>query len=391
MSAARDEDVFLDAEEEVTPRRRSNRKRRSTAGSSVPPTSTKKPRQAKKMPLQRSPDRPAPGPEVAPTQEGDTEPAPVAAENQDGFWARMGGMLGGMESRLMKETTDVKEQLGQAIGDLGSRVERAEMRLDNFSEEVHKIIDTRLAELNTHLSDGGGANSGDGSPPAGRLGKPGESTTYASALVGGLIGGGSKLARARKPGKSKEDDYWHCRRALRLRPIAPGNDRQAVEEFLVDTLGLGNGFITDMGPINVRRVPFGPGAKVKNEAVVIFDSVEVRDAVKSAAKNLAGKDSSYGVRLELPNHLKSAMSALQSVSYEIKQRYAGARRNVLFDDSTMDLVLDFCTDEAKEWRRMTSEQAVERKKKTADKTGRFSLGSREIDALLDGGTTPPSP
>ena len=102
-----EEEVFLDAEEEITPRR-SNRKRRSTAGNGSA-TCTKKSRPAKTMPTERSPKKEAP------------QPAPPGGEN-DEFWKKMGGMFGGLESRLTKETAAVREELGKAIGDLGARV-----------------------------------------------------------------------------------------------------------------------------------------------------------------------------------------------------------------------------------------------------------------------------
>ena len=132
------------------------------------------------------------------------------------------------------------------------------------------------------------------------------------------------------------------------------------------------------------RGPLWPSCTIKGEAIVTFQSTDVRDAVKGAARNLAGKGQDYGVRLELPNHLKSAMKALQAVSYELKTKYPQARRNVLFDDEALDLVLDFCLGDDKPWRRMTSQQAVERKKRSGDRTGKFGLESGEIDALLDG-------
>ena len=139
-----------------------------------------------------------------------------------------------------------------------------------------------------------------------------------------------------------------------------------------------------LGPFQVRRVPFGPAAKIKHEAIITFQSLEVRDAVRSAARNLAGK-SEYGVRLEIPNSLKSAMNSLQSASFEIRQKFPNSRRNVLFDDESMSLVLDFCTTEGGAWRRMTARQAKERKKKAGPKAGQTSaLGDEEIDDLLDG-------
>ena len=73
--------------------------------------------------------------------------------------------------------------------------------------------------------------------------------------------------------------------------------------------------------------------------IIKFPTVEARDLVKAAARNLADLGKDYGVRHELPDFLKTAMSNLQSMSYEIRQRHPNARRNVRFDDESMDLVL----------------------------------------------------
>ena len=158
MSAGKDDNVFLDAKEEITPRR-SGRKRRSTAGSTLTPAEPKKARPTKRMPTHRSPGRPVGNnPKADRRQTAPSPPAPAgAADDPDAFWARMGGLLSGMETRLKQETTDVKDQLGQAIGDLGNRVERTERRLDEVTGEVHRIVDMRLANLSglTHPVDAG--------------------------------------------------------------------------------------------------------------------------------------------------------------------------------------------------------------------------------------------
>ena len=134
--------VFVDAEEEVTPRG-SSRKRRSTAGNST--STSKNLKHGKKMPIERSPDGAAgkKGPSSPHRDKGHTP----LGDDPDAFWSKMGGMLGGLEDRLKRETTDVKEQLSQAIGDLGSRVERTERRLDEFAEEVNKMVDRRMAKI----------------------------------------------------------------------------------------------------------------------------------------------------------------------------------------------------------------------------------------------------
>ena len=55
-------------------------------------------------------------------------------------------MLGGLESRLKKETDSVREELGKAIGELGARVEKTEKRLGGLTEEVNSLIDKRLGK-----------------------------------------------------------------------------------------------------------------------------------------------------------------------------------------------------------------------------------------------------
>ena len=99
------------------------------------------------MPAERSPGR-------NPRKTGDSPPLPQGApaprdtgNDPDTFWAKMGGLLSGMESRMKKETEEVKERLDQAIGDLGARVERTVKRLDGIAEEFHSIVDSRLASV----------------------------------------------------------------------------------------------------------------------------------------------------------------------------------------------------------------------------------------------------
>ena len=142
----KEEEVFLDAEEEVTPRC-SGRKRRSTAGSATPAVG-KKPKT--KMTTRHSPKGDQPGAGVTAPQGRQVNPKVGMPMDQEAFWAKMGGMLGGLETRMKLETDQVKEQLGVAVntlGDLGTRVEKAEKRLDGLAEEVNLLVDRRLASL----------------------------------------------------------------------------------------------------------------------------------------------------------------------------------------------------------------------------------------------------
>ena len=158
---------------------------------------------------------------------------------------------------------------------------------------------------------------------------------------------------------------------------------EAVRGYMKEFLKMDPKTIEDIGSFRTQRVPAGPGAKFKNEVVVTYRSVEARDAVKGSARNLAGRGQEFGVRLEIPNRLKTAMNALQSASYAIKQRHPEARRNVLLEDETMDLVLDFCTKEGEPWRRMTSKQAKDRKARSGSAGAKLRVCDDELDRLLN--------
>ena len=280
-----------------------------------------------------------------------------------------------MEARLKQDTDQVKEQLVVAvetIGQLGTRVDLAEKRMDGLIDEVKSIVDMRMASNHVGVTSGNrDCVVLDQSPSVAAS----TSSTYATALASGGLDPTStnvstKLLGPRlriSPEKKREEDYWQCRKKLRLRPIGPGDPVTEVKKFMTEHLGLSPLFMESVGHFSVQRLPFGPSAKIQNEAVVTYLSTDVRDAVKSA------------------------MKALQAVSYEIKTKFPMARRNVLFDDETLDLVLDFATSEGQPWKRMSSAQAILRKKRRPDES-KVTLGDGEIDALLDDSPTPdPSP
>lgn len=75
------------------------------------------------------------------------------------------------------------------------------------------------------------------------------------------------------------------------------------------------------------------------------------------------------------------MKALQTLSYDLKQKHRDARSNVLFDDDSLDLVLDFSLGEGQPWRRVTSEQARKRTKKASAATG-SRIDEGELEDIL---------
>ena len=78
------------------------------------------------------------------------------------------------------------------------------------------------------------------------------------------------------------------------------------------------------------------------------------------------------------------MKALQSLSFNLKTKHPGTRRNILFDDEVLSLALDVSLGEGQPWRRVSAAQARTRMKKLSSKPGssQFALGDNELDDIL---------
>ena len=118
---------------------------------------------------------------------------------------------------------------------------------------------------------------------------------------------------------------------------------------------------------------------------MVFSTVEVRDIVKRAAKELAGAQDA-GIRLEVPNYLKPSLQALEAVSYHLKKKHTGIKRSIKFCDDDLDLVLDFNVDPSGDgaWKRVSAAQAKAMKPKlSSGSSGRTSeLTNDELEGML---------
>ena len=97
-------------------------------------------------------------------------------------------------------------------------------------------------------------------------------------------------------------------------------------------------------------------SKNKDEVIVRFPDVATRDAVRSAAFHLAGKNA--GLRLEIPDTLRPSLRALESVAYNLKRTNPGMRRNVKFDDEKLDVVMDVRLNDSGTWKKIRPGQAM---------------------------------
>ena len=184
---------------------------------------------------------------------------------------------------------------------------------------------------------------------------------------------------------SREDQYWICRRSLRIWPVVGDDVRKALGDFLKQRLRLSPVFLSDMGNVSVKKVADDPRSKITGEVVAIFATSEIRDTVRRAAKELGGTDNA-GIWLEIPSSMKPSLKALEAVSYHLKQKHPNIKRNIKFDDTEMNLVLDFNVDPdgGSAWKRVSAAQAKVMKSKLGSTQSRTQdLSDAELVSLLD--------
>ena len=115
---------------------------------------------------------------------------------------------------------------------------------------------------------------------------------------------------------------------------------------------------------SVRRTRTSYTSKIKDEVLVIFDTVSSRDYIFSHAKNLGKipKESRLlrGLRLDYPAHLGSDYRALDMYGAKLKGKFGdGFRRNMRFDDDIQGLYMDIFLPASKEWVRVSANMAKE--------------------------------
>ena len=151
---------------------------------------------------------------------------------------------------------------------------------------------------------------------------------------------------------------------------------------MVDLLGFPVRDVEDDFEIKKVERIVDPRSKFQSEVVVEFASSALRDSIKGAGYKLEGKKA--GIRIEIPNFLKSDFHVLQSISYKMKQTHPGLKRSVKFDDECLGLVLDVQVP-GQDWSRIRPDQArAARDVDPALRTGPLELSGEMIAGTIRG-------
>ena len=187
--------------------------------------------------------------------------------------------------------------------------------------------------------------------------------------------------RERQPTSNTfETKYWEARRSLRMWPVPGPALGAGVLDFLHTKLLFPTGKVK-LADFNVVAVSSSGASNIMDQVVVTFESIRLRDEVKSAAKNLGG-DRSVGLQLEAPDHLRSHYQALQKLGYSIKMKHPYLKRNVKFDDVEKALVMDIKTSSTADWKTITYADAKDLLKRVK-KIPRSAVDKAELDSLVD--------
>ena len=282
-------------------------------------------------------------------------------------------------SKLNSDALDALEEKVDATDEILketlARVEAQEERvLARVEEQVKEMVreQLRAAGFDSQLS-------------AGDLSTRTATGTYAAAAASQSHVQSDTI---RQPTLSKEqrqeEKFWESRRSLRIWPVPEASEEQ-LRVFLKDKLRMDETFITeDMGQViikkNMERKP-----KNKDEVCVIFESKQIRDAVKAQGTNLANYKDEAGMRLQIPDNLQKDFKALMAVAYDLKQKNKDLRRNVKFDEETMGLFMDVQTEREGNWKRIRPQQAYRLNAARPTRKGPEEMEDAEIASLIGDG------
>ena len=89
------------------------------------------------------------------------------------------------------------------------------------------------------------------------------------------------------------------------------------------------------------------------------------------------------MRLHIPDHLQKEFHALMNLSYDLKKKHPGLKRNIKFDEEDGGLFMDFRLndDNGTEWKRVKPAQAVRANGKRKEGRTR-STNDEELQLLL---------
>lgn len=182
------------------------------------------------------------------------------------------------------------------------------------------------------------------------------------------------MSRQRNGSSAEEDEraFWLARKRMRCFPVT-GRTTAELEEnafqFFREKLDIPEEELTPGTITEIRRVAAGRRKKgaIKDEVLVTFSSIQLRDTFASYAPNLKewrednnAAANAAGIRLEIPDHLCGVFRNLERHGHALRQQFGvGFKRRTKYDDGLMTLYLDVLQPGPdQEWYRIDNDEAA---------------------------------
>ena len=256
---------------------------------------------------------------VLPSQEG----SPAMALTMADFEAYMEKNTNRRFDSLDSNITTIHKELGsvrKAVSENSAKIDK--------HQEIIEANQANIAELRSEV-----LNMKSAPPPSRWPAAPGGPTPVRSP--------------ASPPLPVRDPEYDAARRSLRLWPICGSSVAEmsrGVIDFVTQKLQVPDVGRDDLESVQSAKIRSGP--RVKDEVLVKFREVEVRDKVLGAAAKLApfmddNGMATAGMRLEVPSRLQQDFRVLYKYGQSLRARHGiGTRRHIKFDDPTRSLFLN---------------------------------------------------
>ena len=157
--------------------------------------------------------------------------------------------------------------------------------------------------------------------------------------------------------------YLRARRSIKVWPVKKHKDQsleEAIREFFVNKMAVPVDTAKEVEIESVRPADQAKNSKIIAEVNVTFLEVEARDIIKSYANGLATSKGEAGLRLDC---LKGSFKILNDHGLAMIRVYGRqVKRNIKFDDSNEDLMMDLKLPTTSNWYNITIEQTKEARK-----------------------------
>ena len=179
----------------------------------------------------------------------------------------------------------------------------------------------------------------------------------------------SSGAATKHPGgrnDTQQGRYLRARRSFKIWPVTLNRGQSAdreVKEFFINHMKVPTSIANAVELDTIRHADQTKNSKIVKEIVVTFADVESRDSIKSYANGLASSNGQAGLRLDVPPCLKGSFKVLNDHALAMVKIYGKeVKRNIKFDDTNQDLMMDLKLPTSQNWHNITIGQAREAKR-----------------------------